>query len=104
MKDLVGLSYDEMHEVFKEWNSGELNSYLIEITRDILAVKDEDGSPLDAGQVAKIDVLATESLGTSANSWSKLAISPILENGQLRFEAPMEPAQPRRFFKVQERP
>ncbi|MBI1938365.1 MAG: decarboxylating NADP(+)-dependent phosphogluconate dehydrogenase [Ignavibacteriales bacterium] len=46
MKDLVGLSYDEMHEVFKEWNEGELNSYLIEITRDILAFKDEDGLPL----------------------------------------------------------
>src|SRR5690606_3107945 len=36
----------EMHEVFKEWNEGELDSYLIEITRDILAFKDEDGQPL----------------------------------------------------------
>jgi len=46
MKDLLGMSADEMHEVFKEWNEGELNSYLIEITRDILAYKDEDGKPL----------------------------------------------------------
>ncbi|MEN8191687.1 MAG: decarboxylating NADP(+)-dependent phosphogluconate dehydrogenase [Bacteroidota bacterium] len=46
MKDLLGMSHDEMHEVFKEWNEGELDSYLIEITRDILAYKDEDGSPL----------------------------------------------------------
>ena len=46
MKDLLGMSADEMHEVFKEWNNGELDSYLIEITRDILAVKDEDGLPL----------------------------------------------------------
>lgn len=46
MKDLLGMSADEMHEVFKEWNKGELNSYLIEITRDILAFKDEDGKPL----------------------------------------------------------
>lgn len=46
MKDLLGLSYDEMHHVFKEWNEGELNSYLIEITRDILGFKDEDGEPL----------------------------------------------------------
>ncbi|HBK68844.1 MAG TPA: phosphogluconate dehydrogenase (NADP(+)-dependent, decarboxylating), partial [Firmicutes bacterium] len=46
MKDLLGLTADEMHEVFKEWNQGELNSYLIEITRDILARKDEDGTPL----------------------------------------------------------
>ena len=46
MKNLLGMSADEMHEVFKEWNKGELDSYLIEITRDILAVKDEDGQPL----------------------------------------------------------
>ncbi len=46
MKDLLGMSADEMHQVFKEWNEGELDSYLIEITRDILAYKDEDGQPL----------------------------------------------------------
>jgi len=36
----------DMHKVFAEWNKGELNSYLIEITRDILAFKDEDKKPL----------------------------------------------------------
>ena len=46
MKDMLGMSADEMHEVFKEWNDAELSSYLIEITRDILAYKDEDGQPL----------------------------------------------------------
>ncbi|MBK3519190.1 decarboxylating NADP(+)-dependent phosphogluconate dehydrogenase [Carboxylicivirga marina] len=46
MKDLLELSADEMHEVFKEWNEQELDSYLIEITRDIMAFKDEDGEPL----------------------------------------------------------
>jgi len=46
MKDLLGMSADEMHEVFAEWNTQELDSYLIEITRDILAYKDEDGSPI----------------------------------------------------------
>ncbi len=46
MRDLLGMSADEMHEVFTDWNKGELDSYLIEITRDILAVKDEDGQPL----------------------------------------------------------
>ena len=46
LHEYVGLNYDEMHEVFKEWNSGELDSYLIEITRDILGFKDEDGSPM----------------------------------------------------------
>lgn len=46
MKEYLGMSYDEMHEVFKEWNEGELDSYLIEITRDILGFKDEDGEPM----------------------------------------------------------
>ncbi len=46
MRDMLGMSADEMHEVFKEWNTGELDSYLTEITRDILAVKDTDGKPL----------------------------------------------------------
>jgi len=43
MKDGLGMTYDEMHEVFKEWNTGELDSYLIEITADILGYKDENG-------------------------------------------------------------
>ncbi|MDR2389576.1 MAG: decarboxylating NADP(+)-dependent phosphogluconate dehydrogenase [Tannerellaceae bacterium] len=43
MKDLLGMSPGEMHEVFKAWNEGELNSYLIEITRDILAYRNEAG-------------------------------------------------------------
>jgi len=46
MKDLLSLSYPEMHQVFADWNEGDLKSYLIEITRDILAYKDEDGQPL----------------------------------------------------------
>ena len=46
MRDLLKLSDDEMHSIFKKWNETELDSYLIEITRDILAYKDEDGSPL----------------------------------------------------------
>jgi 6-phosphogluconate dehydrogenase len=46
MKELLGMNYDEMHEVFVEWNKGELDSYLIEITRDILGFRDENGEPL----------------------------------------------------------
>jgi 6-phosphogluconate dehydrogenase len=46
MKDVLGLSAAEMREVFDDWNKGELGSYLVEITRDILGYKDEDGSPL----------------------------------------------------------
>ncbi|MDR2966026.1 MAG: decarboxylating NADP(+)-dependent phosphogluconate dehydrogenase [Treponema sp.] len=46
MKNVLGLSYDEMGNVFEEWNNGALGSYLIEITRDILRYKDDDGKPL----------------------------------------------------------
>ena len=42
----LGLRADEMHEIFSEWNKGELSSYLIEITAAILAYKDDDGLPL----------------------------------------------------------
>jgi len=70
MKDLLGLSYDEMYKVFKEWNEGELDSYLIEITRDILNYKD-NGKPLveyildTAGQkgTGKWTVLASLDVG-----------------------------------------
>jgi 6-phosphogluconate dehydrogenase len=72
MKDGLGMTADEMHQVFAEWNQGELDSYLIEITRDILAVKDEDGSPLvdkildTAGQkgTGKWTVISSQELGT----------------------------------------
>ena len=46
MKNVLNLNEDEMHDIFSKWNEGELDSYLIEITRDILAYKDEDGTPL----------------------------------------------------------
>ncbi|CAO3629042.1 unnamed protein product [Cunninghamella blakesleeana] len=42
----LGLSHDEMADIFEEWNKGELDSFLIEITRDILRFKDTDGKPL----------------------------------------------------------
>lgn len=43
LKNIVGLSNDEMSAVFAEWNKGDLDSYLVEITAAILAKKDEDG-------------------------------------------------------------
>src|SRR5512136_3044636 len=46
MKTGLGMTPQEMHDVFAEWNKGKLDSYLIEITRDILAFKDTDGNPL----------------------------------------------------------
>jgi 6-phosphogluconate dehydrogenase len=46
LEEALDLSADELHEVFAEWNKGELDSFLIEITSEIFAKKDEDGSPL----------------------------------------------------------
>ena len=46
MRDGLGMSAAEIQKVFAKWNKGKLDSYLIEITRDILAYKDEDGKPL----------------------------------------------------------
>jgi 6-phosphogluconate dehydrogenase len=71
MKTGLGMTPDQMHEVFVEWNKGELNSYLIEISRDILAFKDADGSALvdkildTAGQkgTGKWTVISSQELG-----------------------------------------
>lgn len=46
MRDGLGMSPEEMHQVFAEWNKTELDSYLIEITRDILGYRDEAGEPV----------------------------------------------------------
>jgi len=43
MKNLLGMDNQEMHQVFSEWNEGKLDSYLVEITRDILGFRDENG-------------------------------------------------------------
>src|SRR3954469_7301319 len=71
LKTGVGLSADQMHSVFAEWNKTELDSYLIEITRDILPFKDTDGQPLvdkildTAGQkgTGKWTVISSQDLG-----------------------------------------
>src|SRR6266498_2160678 len=67
----LGLSAQEMHGVLAEWNQGELDSYLIEISRDILAKMDTDGQPLvgkildTAGQkgTGKWTVINSQDLG-----------------------------------------
>ena len=46
MRSVLGLDHSEMHSVYADWNQGVLDSYLIEITRDIMAVEDSDGAPL----------------------------------------------------------
>ncbi len=71
MKTGLGMTADEMHKVFAEWQQGELNSYLVEITRDILAFKDKDGQPMvdkildTAGQkgTGKWTVISSQELG-----------------------------------------
>lgn len=46
MRKSLNLTEDEMSDIFAEWNKGDLDSYLIQITSEILKYKDEDGSPL----------------------------------------------------------
>ena len=46
MKDLLGMSHTEISQTFKDWNAGELESYLIEITGDIFTKLDENNEPL----------------------------------------------------------
>ena len=71
MRDGLGMTAQEMHEIFADWNQGDLDSFLIEITRDILAFKDTDGQPLvdkildTAGQkgTGKWTVINSQELG-----------------------------------------
>ena len=46
MKDTLGMSHDEMAATLADWNKGELDSFLIEISANILKYKDTDGLPL----------------------------------------------------------
>src|SRR5438105_7119239 len=46
LKDGLGLNADELHKVFADWNKGELDSYLIDITQQIFTKKDDDGTPV----------------------------------------------------------
>jgi 6-phosphogluconate dehydrogenase len=66
MRDLLYMSADEMHLVFKEWNKGDLDSYLIEITRDILAFKDTDGKPL-------VDIILDTAGQKGTGKWTAVA-------------------------------
>ncbi|MHC5157584.1 MAG: decarboxylating NADP(+)-dependent phosphogluconate dehydrogenase, partial [Planctomycetota bacterium] len=66
MKQGLGLTNEEMHEVFKEWNEGELDSYLIEITRDILGYKDEGGN-------ATIDLILDTAGQKGTGKWTAVS-------------------------------
>jgi len=63
MKRVLGLSNDEMHRVFADWNARELDSYLIEITRDILAFRDRDG-------VATLDTILDAAGQKGTGKWT----------------------------------
>ena len=61
MQHLLGLSASEMADIFTEWNKGELDSYLIEITADILTRKDDEGQ---AGPIVDYILDAAGNKGT----------------------------------------
>ena len=63
MRTLLGMTADEMHAVFKEWSEGELKSYLIEITRDILTVRDDDG-------LAVVDMILDKAGQKGTGKWA----------------------------------
>ena len=72
MKVGLGMSNDEMHAVFARWNSGVLGSYLIEITRDILGYRDEDGN-------ATLDLILDTAGQKGTGKWTGIA---ALNQGQ----------------------
>jgi len=107
MKEGLGMTNKEMHDCLAEWYKGELNSYLIEITRDILAYKDEDGNAVidlildTAGQKGTGKWTAIESLNLgqpltligeavfarclSALKEERVAASKVLSGPKLKF-------------------
>jgi len=72
MKAGLGMSNEEMHEAFKAWNEAELKSYLIEITRDILAYKNEEGQYV-------VDLILDTAGQKGTGKWTVLA---ALDEGQ----------------------
>ncbi|MBT8447582.1 MAG: NADP-dependent phosphogluconate dehydrogenase, partial [Gammaproteobacteria bacterium] len=72
MRDGLGMSNDQMHEVFERWNEGVLDSYLVEITRDILGFRDENGD-------ATLDRILDTAGQKGTGKWTGIA---ALELGQ----------------------
>ena len=66
MKDGLGMSNDEMHEAFTRWNEGVLDSYLVEITRDILGYRDEHGE-------ATLDYILDTAGQKGSGKWTGIA-------------------------------
>ncbi len=109
MKQVLGMSYEEMEKVFREWNKGELDSYLIEITANIMGKKDEEtGKPmpevildragqkgtgrwtsqeaLNLGVPAPTVVEAVLARAMSAIKEERVAASQVLKGKPARFE------------------
>ena len=70
MRNGLGMSNEEMHKVFAKWNDGVLDSYLVEITRDILGYKDEDG-------VATVDVILDKAGQKGTGKWTAISALDI---------------------------
>jgi len=69
-----------------------------------LLVGNEDGSPLDLNRASNIDIYVSSELGPGSAGWTKLNLSPVLDNGVLRIDDSESASKPHRFFKSQERP
>ncbi len=66
MKDGLEFSNDEMHKVFSRWNEGILDSYLVEITRDILGFREDDGT-------ATVDVILDKAGQKGTGKWTAIS-------------------------------
>ncbi len=108
MKEGLGMTNQEMHTALADWNKGELDSYLIEITRDILGYQDEDGNEvidlildtagqkgtgkwtaieaLDLGQPLTLIAEAVFARCLSALKEERVAASKILSGPQTKFQ------------------
>jgi len=91
LKDVLGLNTDELHDIFSEWNKGELDSYLIEITADIFSKKDpETGKPM-------VDVILDSAGQKGTGKWTSqsaldlgVPLSIITESVFARFISAMK--------------
>ncbi|WP_018753012.1 NADP-dependent phosphogluconate dehydrogenase [Paenibacillus sanguinis] len=91
LKDVLGLSVNELHDIFTEWNQGELDSYLIEITADIFGKKDpQTGKPM-------VDVILDSAGQKGTGKWTSqsaldlgVPLSIITESVFARFISAMK--------------
>ena len=67
MRNVAGISVDDMADIFKEWNKGELDSYLVEITADILTRKDDLG---DDKNLPIVDAIKDRGNNKGTGKWS----------------------------------